>query len=161
MCVNKRLKFISGAAVFLLLFVPVPGFSDSMDGSGRFMEIRDLYIKWDQALFGSGPSCRRELYQFCLDSIDSEIVTDADFCSVFPEKNGEAVECRFKFAGTGWLRIHGVPDAESMEKMSRLKGDFQRSLNFYRIKGILKKFRLGQNQAGKTVDLWLDKVVLY
>lgn len=158
---SKAILFI--LFVFLLPAVFVPAQENISEGSKNFLALRGHYQQWCDGLFGSQNSYRRDLYMFCLDLIDKEIETDPEFILLSPIKYGQqSVECVLRTPNSGWLYIHGpVTASDALLKERPLPGSWRQSLSFLRIRGTVRKFRLGRDRMGNTVDIWLNKVELY
>jgi hypothetical protein len=127
----------------------------------NYYALENLYTKWREGLFGSKNYYRREFVMLCTDLIDREIETGASFMLLSPESVSEkGVVCNLPHAR--WLYIHGPVDPEKLKEVRKndpwlLKG-WWRSTKLLRVKGSIRKFRLGRDRYGDTLHLWLHKV---
>ena len=159
-----KIKSILVVLLILLFSIgAVPEEKKLSEGADNYLTLRELYLQWSNALFGSKNSCRRDIYMFCLNMIDQEIETEPEFILISPIKYElQNVECVLRTPNSSWLYIHGPVTADTtLLKDSPPAGSWKQSLGFVRIKGVVRKFRLGKDHLGDTVDLWLTKVVLY
>jgi len=126
----------------------------------NYIVLRELYINWKEALFGSKNVKRRELYRFCLDLIGNEIESGVDFVFLTPQSiDGRFVGSLLAMPEPSWLYVHGELDEAALKNAAKNSSSSRKRL--FKIKGKVLKFRLDMNPSADNVDLWLEKIFVY
>ena len=126
----------------------------------NYLTLRELYINWKDALFGSKSVRRRDLYRFCLDLIGNEIESGVEFALLTPQSiDGRFVVSLLSMPEPSWLYIHGEIDEAAFKDIAKKSSSNWTRL--FRIKGKVLKFRLDMNTSADNVDLWLEKIYVY
>ena len=126
----------------------------------NYITLREFYINWKDALFGSKNVRRRDLYRFCLDLIGNEIESGTDFALLAPQSvDGRSIASLLVMPEPSWLYIHGEIDKASFK--DAVKNSSSNWKKLFKIKGKVLKFRLDMNSSADNVDLWLEKIFVY
>jgi len=130
------------------------------DAEKNYILLREFYINWKGAPFGSKNVRRRDLYRFCLDLIGNEIESGTGFAFLAPQSiDGRSVVSLLSMPGQSWLYVHGEIDEAAFKNAAKnLPSNWKR---LFRIKGKVLKFRLDMNPSADNVDLWLEKIFIY
>jgi hypothetical protein len=149
---------------FLSLFdIPLSG-ADNEDASiavKNYLELERLHVGWSEDFFGKGPYYRRVLYNYLVDKLGEEILTDYNYVLISPEGiYRRRLRCKLSYGR--WLYIIGDVDIESIKKII---GDditvlkrWWRSRRLLAVQGRIRKFRVESDEWGKRVVLYLDKI---
>ncbi|MCL1912079.1 MAG: hypothetical protein FWG13_07730 [Leptospirales bacterium] len=158
MKVGKRL-----CCVFIIVISTVFSLSGEekiSEAEQNYLALRDLYIDWKEALFGSKNVRRRDLYRFCLDLIGNEIESGVDFALLAPQSiDGRSIGSLLSMPEPSWLYVHGELDEASFK--DAVKNSSSNWKRLFKIKGRVLKFRLDRNPSADNVDLWLEKIFIY
>ncbi|PKL38111.1 MAG: hypothetical protein CVV44_13165 [Spirochaetae bacterium HGW-Spirochaetae-1] len=164
--IHKKMCTIS--LVLALLMTPVfagvsQDFSAGDNALTNYFTLMTIYGKWREGLFGSRKYYERELWIFLTDLIHKEIETESDFILVFPESLQEKrVTCIFKYSR--WLYFHGEIAVDALAPIIKKDPDllkkWWRSGTLVTVSGRVKKFRIGRDTYGNTINIWLEKVVV-
>ena len=141
-------------------FFALSGEEKISEAEKNYLTLRELYIDWKDALFGSKNFKRRELYRFCLDLIGNEIESGAEFAFLTPQSvDGRFVVSLLSIPEPSWLYIHGEIDEAALKGITKNSSSNWKKL--FKIKGKVLKFRLDMNPSADNVDLWLEKIFIY
>jgi len=130
-------------------------------GLKNYYQLREMYSKWREGLFGSRKANERLLRMFLVDLLYKEFETEPDYFLVSPDGIlDKRVTCKFRYGK--WLYIHGEVDVQHIKDL--VEGDpdllktWWRSTNLLSVSGRMRRFRFGKDRYRDTIDLWLDKV---
>ena len=151
------------SCIFIIVIATVSGFSDEekiSEAEKNYITLRELYVGWKNAVFGSKNAKRRDLYRFCLDLIGNEIESGVDFAILTPQSvDGRFVDSVLSTPEPSWLYIYGELDAAAFK--DAIKDSPSNWKRLFKIKGRVLKFRLDTNPSADTVDLRLEKIFVY
>lgn len=129
----------------------------------NYISLKNLYIKWDEGLFGSGKYYKRKVKEYLISIIGEEIITEYNYTIISPETSFEK-KPGCKLLSGKWLEIKGDIndkdlkiidgyDPESVEK-------WWRSRKLLSVRGKIKNFKLSNGRWGKVVTLYLEDIRL-
>ncbi len=130
----------------------------------NFLDIKEYYAKWQMGLFGSSRAYLRKLKSHLISIIGKRIETDRSFIIESPGSVSEKkVVCKLKECR--WLKLHGFVDADNLkelvEKDSRIVRKWWRSGLLFTVSGKVRKFRIGRDSFGDTVELYLEVIKIH
>jgi len=153
-------KTLSCVFIIVISTVFLSGEEKISEAEKNYITLRELYVDWKNAVFGSKNSKRRDLYRFCIDLIGNEIESGVDFAILTPKSvDGRFVDSLLSMPEPSWLYVHGGLDAVAFK--DAVKDSSSNWKRLFKIKGRVLKFRLGMNSSADTVDLWLEKIFVY
>lgn len=173
MCVEKRCAGLQYLVVILLvctitLVIPCDitvnaAIADESIAVRNYLELERLHMGWSEDFFGKGPYYRRVLYNYLVDKLGQEILTDYNYALISPESiYRRRVRCKL-YHGK-WLRIIGNIEIASIREII---GDdilalkrWWRSRRLLAVQGRIKRFRIVSDGRDKRVVLFLDKIRL-
>ncbi len=127
----------------------------------NYLELERLHVGWSEDFFGKGPYYRRVLYNYLVDKLGEEILTDYNYVLISPECiYKRRLRCKLSYGK--WLHIIGEVDIESIKgiignDITVLKR-WWRSKRLLAVQGRIRKFRIESDEWGKRVVLYLDKI---
>jgi hypothetical protein len=136
---------------------------EATEGEKNLFRLQELYVKWNEGLFGSRRYYERKLWSFLVSLMGKEITTGHDFMLASPEGIfDKRVVCIFP--SYRWLYIHGELNEESAKSVAggdyaALKG-WWRSGKLVAVTGKIKIFKLDWDAQGDVIHLYLDKVTM-
>lgn len=141
-----------------------PGYQDPKSSNlGPYWELQKLYEKWRAGLFGGKKFHEYMLREFLKSLLGKEFRTDFDYYIVSPaDPDDLTVTCSFEQCR--WLYLRGTIDRESIraliEKDPELLNNWWRSTVVLSVSGVVRKFRLGKDPRGDTVELYFKDMRL-
>lgn len=129
----------------------------------NYLELERLHMGWSEDFFGKGPYYRRVLYNYLVDKLGQEILTDYNYVLISPESiYRRRIRCKLYYGK--WLRIIGNIEIESIREIigddiTALKR-WWRSRRLLAVQGRIKRFRIVSDGSNKSVVLFLDKIRL-
>jgi len=135
---------------------------DSNAGN-NYAIIRYKFNNWDSALYGVRSYHRRVLNNLLIDLIGRNIKTGTDYIISI----SDILEKKYynsDLYNAKWLHIHGRIDESTIKEITD-KGtgyikEVERNKYLFSLSGKIKKFRIIQNCAGRSVHLYLESVQL-
>jgi hypothetical protein len=130
----------------------------------NYAVLHELYINWNEALYGLRTHHRNRLYSILTEMIGKEIETGVDYRILIPD----VFEKKYfdsDLNNAKWLYIHGNTDQTSIKSISE-KGDkfikeVERNKYLFSLSGKIQKFRLVETSSGRSVHLYLESVKLH
>ncbi len=129
----------------------------------NYYRLKEIYLKWKEGLFGSRNYYDKRLRSLLADLIGKEIETENNYIIETPGGlSGSDIKCKFR--NCKWLVFHGKIEIKDIENMIKEEPDiflkWWRSGIFFAVKGVVKKFRIGRNVYGRTVELYFDRIII-
>ncbi len=130
----------------------------------NFLDIKEYYAKWQIGLFGSSRAYLTKLKSHLVSIIGKRIETDRSFIIESPGSFTEKkVVCKLKECR--WLKLHGFVDVDNLkelvEKDRSIIKKWWRSGLLFTVSGKVRKFRIGRDSFGDTVELYLDVIKIH
>ena len=168
-CAGKQYIIVILLACNFTLFTPCGITPDGVIAAEEsiavqnYLELERLHMGWSEDFFGKGPYYRRVLYNFLVDKLGQEILTDYNYALISPESiYRRQVRCKLYYGK--WLRIIGNIEIESIREII---GDditvlkrWWRSRRLLAVQGRIKRFRIVSDGSNKSVVLFLDRIRL-
>ncbi len=127
----------------------------------NYLKLHDMFVKWQDGFFGSRKSSRRLLYMYLVDLIGQEIETGYNYYLVC-DGDLENKKVKSKFRDERWLNFHGPVDISELENIARkdptILKKWWRSKVLVSVSGKIRKFRIGKDRSGDTIELYLTKI---
>lgn len=135
--------------------------SEIEDARMNYLNIKEYYIKWQTGLYGSSRVYLRKLKSHLVSIIGKKIETDKSFIIKSPGSHiDKKIVC--KLLECRWLKIHGPVDVSELKELIRndrtLINTWWRSGFLFKISGKVRKFRIGRDSYGDTVELYFSIV---
>jgi hypothetical protein len=138
-----------------------PNSSSNTEAYKNFINLKKLYLRWNEGLLKNKRSYRRFIYKYLISIVDKEILTDYDYVLISPEGRYEK-ELTCKFLLEKWLRIKGDIKQETLakiiEKNPGLLTNWWRSKKLLSVQGKVKDFKLESDQLGEIIILHLTDI---
>jgi hypothetical protein len=138
--------------------------SEINEAQRNYLQIKEYYSKWQIGLFGSSRAYLRKLKSHLAGIIGKRIETDKSFIIESP---GSPVDKKLvcKLLECRWLKLHGMVDVhelkELVEKDRTLVNRWWRSGLLFTVSGRVRKFRIGRDSYGDTVELFLEIIKVH
>jgi hypothetical protein len=155
---------IASGFIFLNLFdIPLNGANNENASIAvkNYLELERLHAGWSEDFFGKGPYYRRVLYNYLVDKLGQEILTDYNYVLISPEGiYRRRLRCKLSYGR--WLHIIGDVEIESIKEIIRdditVLKRWWRSRRLLAVQGRIRRFRIESDEWGKRVVLYLDKI---
>jgi len=147
--------------LFFLLMFEVNGTDISINGRKNYSELKNIYDKWNNGLFGSRKYYRNRLFRLLTDMTGADIQTGKDYNVLIPDVF-EKKYYSSDLYDQKWLNIRGPVDVSS-KKEFELKGsnyikELERNKNLFFLSGRVVDFRIVETEYSRSVTLYLDSV---
>jgi hypothetical protein len=133
-------------------------------GLDKYLQLYRLYEKWHAGLFGSRKFHEYFLKEYLRSLIGQEIRTDYDYHLLSPA-DPEDLKVACNLEQCRWLYLFGEIKAESLRdavnKDSTVLRSWWRRTILLSVSGRVKKFRLGKDPRGDTIELYLEDMTLH
>lgn len=160
-----KVIYIICAAVIIACCISVagirPGMAGADEASVNFFRLREMYLRWDEGVFGSRAYQRKELNYMLIDLIGRDIKTGYDFLldpALFTETGNYSSDMVYN----NWLYIHGrtdqAPADDKIPGLKELLTEREIGRTLFALSGRIKKFRIEESFRGRFVHLYLESV---
>ncbi len=182
--IKKSHKIRAASILFFLLFSTGPGtpdlsrkaFSKETDVPKRtgaseineaqenFLKIKKYYTRWQIGLYGSSRAYLRKLKSHLLSIIGKRIETDRSYIIESPASHiDKKVICKLRECR--WLKLHGMVDVAELKELVKKDGTlvnrWWRSGMLFTVSGRVRKYRIGRDSYGDTVELYFYKIKVH
>jgi hypothetical protein len=140
------------------------GVSEMNEAQKNFLLIKEYYTRWQIGLYGSSRAYLRKLKSHLVRTIGKKIETDKSYIIESPGSHiDKKIVCKLRECR--WLKIHGMVDVselkELVEKNRTLVNTWWRSGMLFSVSGRVRKFRIGRDSFGDTVELYLQIIKVH
>ena len=130
----------------------------------RYHKLQNLYIKWNDGLFGSRKYYQNRLKEYLNNLFKKEIQTGFSYILLSPEGAvDKKVHCKVQFGR--WLQIYGELDVNSVNKVIGKNKDilrkWWRTNMLVSISGKVRKYRLDKDPFGDVIKLYLFNIKMH